>query len=290
MDHGDGIWGMSEWHRDLDPLLDIVEVFGSEMPYEMPYVDLLDQVEQHPQAAGGVLLEADVALVDSAYDYSAVRLEIPWQAPGLPRGRIRLDFAHEGDIGGPPVCPILTLIPRSDGGKPIAVRTASREMSLAWKILWLHIGAQSAEGALGKDLYDAVLLAEDNQTRLSHSHLRKVLNSHLTASETDFHPRAVRTWTVAWDSFRTECPWVQGSAEDWQDRLIRALESMFATTKPEMCDVKIGDMVAINGGPFADVPVIITEIQLNRNTVSGSIHMLGQETRVEIPFDNIRQR
>ncbi|KAK1185667.1 nucleotidyl transferase AbiEii/AbiGii toxin family protein [Streptomyces sp. NBS 14/10] len=83
-------------------------------------------------------------------------------AGGGPPGEVRLDFARDELL---PQAPVWTPIPRGDGGTPIAVRTASRELSLAWKVLWLHADCETEGQAQGKDLYDAVLLAEAHGTR-----------------------------------------------------------------------------------------------------------------------------
>ncbi|MER6319914.1 hypothetical protein ABT237_40140 [Streptomyces sp. NPDC001581] len=55
---------------------------------------------------------------------------------------VRPDFARDEWLPEPPV---LTAIPRGDGTGPTVVRTASRELSLAWKLLWLHAHC-AAEG------------------------------------------------------------------------------------------------------------------------------------------------
>lgn len=98
------------------------------------------------------------------------------------------------------------------------VRTASRELSLAWKLLWLHTDATTEGLAQGKDLYDAVLLAETRDMRLPARLLRAVFPPGATPPTGD----VVRSWSVEWESFRAQHPTVQGSAEEWLDRLCRA--------------------------------------------------------------------
>ncbi|MFI1330818.1 nucleotidyl transferase AbiEii/AbiGii toxin family protein [Streptomyces sp. NPDC020845] len=199
-----------------------------------PYMDLLDRVRRQPEAAPGVLLDADAAKDDGTwtyaeYDTPGVRLVIPWRAEGLPPGEVRLDFARDELL---PQTPVWTPIPRGDGGTPIAVRTASPELSLAWKVLWLHADCETEGRAQGKDLYDAVLLAEAHGTRLSPRLLRKVLRRTLGSGADGFGPGAVARWRVDWSGFRAEHPWVRGTAEDWLGRLARALEPVFAATSP----------------------------------------------------------
>lgn len=195
-----------------------------------PWLDLLDRVEQWPEAAPGVLLAAKKARVDGTwtyaeYDTPGVRLLIPWHAEGVSSGEVRLDFARDEQL---PECPVWTLVPRGDGGRPTAVRTASRELSLAWKLLWLHTDSRDGRRARGKDLYDAVLLAEAEGTRLSPRLLRRVLGRRADAGVDDFSAAAVARWDVDWAGFRKASPWVTGTAEDWLRRLGRALEAMFS--------------------------------------------------------------
>ncbi|MFJ8108008.1 nucleotidyl transferase AbiEii/AbiGii toxin family protein [Streptomyces sp. NPDC096132] len=195
-----------------------------------PYLDLLDRVRASPQAAPGVLLDADAANEDGTwtyaqYDTPGVRLVIPWRAEGLAPGAVSLDFARDELL---PEAPVWTPVPRGDGTR-VAVRTAGRELSLAWKVLWLHADCAAEGQARGKDLYDAVLLAEAEGTRLSPRLLRKVLRRGLGGAADDFGPDAMAGWRVDWDGFRAEHAGVRGAAEDWLGRLIRALGPVFDT-------------------------------------------------------------
>ncbi|MFI7409690.1 nucleotidyl transferase AbiEii/AbiGii toxin family protein [Streptomyces sp. NPDC049627] len=191
-----------------------------------PHRELLDLVRQRPVAAPGVVLDPDAARDDgtwtySAYDTPGVRVTVPWRAEGLPPGEARMDFARDERLPQAPVC---TAVPRGDGGPPAVVRTASRELSLAWKLLWLHTDASTEAGAQGKDLYDAVLLAETRGIRLSPRLLRTVFPPGVAAPT----GAVVRSWSVDWESFRAGHPAVRGTAEEWLDRLCRALTSVTA--------------------------------------------------------------
>ncbi|WP_325099889.1 nucleotidyl transferase AbiEii/AbiGii toxin family protein [Streptomyces sp. GMY02] len=186
-----------------------------------PYQDLLDRVARWPQAAPGVRLAADAARTDGTwtyghYDMPGVRLVIPWHAEGLPPGEVQLDFARDECL---PESPVWTLVPRGGGGPPTAVRTASRELSLAWKLLWLHTDSRGDGGARGKDLYDAVVLAELDGVDLSPRLLRKVLRG----TPDSFSLAESAGWDVDWAEFRNRNPWVTGTARHWLDRLVRAL-------------------------------------------------------------------
>ncbi|MFG2353050.1 nucleotidyl transferase AbiEii/AbiGii toxin family protein [Streptomyces sp. NPDC048521] len=192
-----------------------------------PYLDLLERVTRRPYAAPGVFLDAGSARVDGTWTYAyyatpGVRLLIPWHAQGLPPGEVRLDFARDERLPEPPVW---TLVPRGDGGPPTAVRTASRELSLAWKLLWLHTDSQDGGRAQGKDLYDAVLLAEAEGTALPLRLLRSVFRGTAPVEQNVLCPAALLRRDVDWDGFRRKHPWVRGTAQQWLRRLARALES-----------------------------------------------------------------
>ncbi|MFF5210150.1 nucleotidyl transferase AbiEii/AbiGii toxin family protein [Streptosporangium sp. NPDC000396] len=205
------------WDRDPGP----ADPFPS-------YDDLLDLVRRQPEAAPGVVLRADSARRDltwayaySGYGAGGLRIIIPWQAEGLPSGEAQLDFALDEKLPQPPVW---TMMSRGDGGAPPIVRTASRELSLAWKLLWLHADGAAGGRSQCKDLYDAVLLAEDDRTRLSPQLLRKVLHHSPTSAGTSgFHLNSVRFGEADWAAFRAEHPGVRGTAQDWFHRLVTAL-------------------------------------------------------------------
>ena len=141
-----------------------------------PPGELLALVRAHPDAAPGVRLDAEGAREDgrlglpSADTTPGVRLVVPWHAEGLP-GEVSLDFARDERL---PEAPVLTAVPRGDGGPPAVLLTSSRALSLAWKLLWLQADAAAGGRARGKDLYDAVLLAEAPGTTLSPRLLRRV--------------------------------------------------------------------------------------------------------------------
>ncbi|MFI2203377.1 nucleotidyl transferase AbiEii/AbiGii toxin family protein [Streptomyces sp. NPDC020192] len=191
-----------------------------------PYLDLLERLARHPEAAPGLVLDADKARVDGTWTYAyhdtpGVRLVVPWHAEGLPSGEVRLDFARDEQL---PEAPVWTLVPRGDGGQPVPVRTVSRELSLTWKLLWLHTDSRDGGRAQGKDLYDAVLLAEGQGARLPQRLLRGVFRRAAVPAGPDaLDPAAVLGWDVDWAAFRERYPDVRGAAEEWLRRLVRAL-------------------------------------------------------------------
>ncbi|MFE9424507.1 nucleotidyl transferase AbiEii/AbiGii toxin family protein [Kitasatospora sp. NPDC006697] len=200
----------------------------AEQELSPPHEALLDLVRQRPVAAPGLVLDADAAKDDGTwtyteYDTPGIRLTIPWRAEGLPPGGVLLDFARDERLPTPPVW---TAIPRGDGAGPNVVRTASRELSLAWKLLWLRADCAAEGRAQAKDLYDAVLLAEAAATKLSPRLLRRVLRGepgHAVGAEV-MRLDEVALWSVDWEEFRARHPWLRGTAEEWLARLGRALE------------------------------------------------------------------
>ncbi|MFD0361393.1 nucleotidyl transferase AbiEii/AbiGii toxin family protein [Nocardia sp. GCM10030253] len=184
---------------------------------------VVESIRRNPHVAGGMLwLDADDVDEDgqwayAGYDTLGMRLLVPWYtADDREAGEVRLDFASDETI---PDTPVWTAIPRADGGQPTPVVTASRELSLAWKLLWLHVDATDKGHAAGKDLYDAVLLAESERTHLTPRLLRKVLGPHAHG----FGPDAIRRWQVNWTEFCRAHPSVRGGVDSWLDRLARAL-------------------------------------------------------------------
>ncbi|MEV6955498.1 nucleotidyl transferase AbiEii/AbiGii toxin family protein [Streptomyces sp. NPDC051183] len=100
---------------------------------------------------GGLVMPASEVVSEYIWTYERVpghRLVIPWSAPGLPGGQVQMDFVfHEGL----PAAPERTRVAGAE------LHGATKELSLAWKLLWLATDLYPQ----GKDLYDAVLLAED---------------------------------------------------------------------------------------------------------------------------------
>ncbi|WP_051022190.1 nucleotidyl transferase AbiEii/AbiGii toxin family protein [Nocardia pneumoniae] len=198
--------------------------------------DLVEAIRADPHAGGGVVLDADAAEHDGKWGYSygydygydtpGVRIRVPYHTDSGESGAIRLDFAAEEPL---PDAPVWTAIPRGDGGPPTPVITASRELSLAWKLLWLRSDSMEKDRVAGKDLYDAVVLAECPQTHLTPRLLRTVLGEHAHG----FGPETIRRWRVDWDSFAVT-HWVcyemdiDFDANSWLERLAHAFSALIA--------------------------------------------------------------
>lgn len=106
------------------------------------------------------------------------------------------------------------------------VQGATPELSLAWKLMWL-VNDMHAQG---KDLYDAVLLAERHPLRygLLHEVFRlsgEWPNSHRESILLDDVTQAVGY--VEWDHFVTEYPQFKDAEREYADRLVRAVTRTF---------------------------------------------------------------
>jgi hypothetical protein len=148
------------------------------------------------------------------------RFVFPWQADGLPGGAVQVDVAFGQEMVEPSQ---RQLLPAADGGC-VSVRVASPAQSLAWKLQWLTTDNYPQ----GKDLYDAVLLAE--RFRLPVAVLERTLRlAGVTTMLTGTAEHFVSQWgRVDWENFQAEVPWVDGERDAWEARLIRALGPTFA--------------------------------------------------------------
>lgn len=175
-----------------------------------------------------VRIDAADAVSDDIWTYDRVpgrRLVLPWTSDGLPGGVVQLDFVFNEHL---PVGPEPVVLPSASGGPEVLLNAATAELSLAWKLMWLL----SDMHPQGKDLYDAVLLAE--HTSLRYALLRQVFLD-VDPSE-GCRPMGEREiaglkGTVEWDHFVTEYPDVTGNEADFVERLAAALAPMFRTAE-----------------------------------------------------------
>ncbi|MET7798883.1 hypothetical protein [Streptomyces decoyicus] len=117
------------------------------------------------------------------------------------------------------------------GTAPVVVHAATRALSLAWKVLWL-VSDMHPEG---KDLYDAVLLAES--TELPFALLREVFRG-VDGGSFDRHPVLLETLYGIerdWSELRKEYPdrtglmaREPGAEYEYVERLVAALAPTFA--------------------------------------------------------------
>lgn len=151
------------------------------------------------------------------------RLIIPWNCEDQTQnGTIQMDLVF-GEVM--PSEPIIVSIETSSG-EAINITSASPEQSLAWKLLWL---ATDMYGQ-GKDLYDAVLLAE--QFSLDINLLRETFilgdSDRQYDPFDDFNENGIKNWNIEWDDFKKEYPTISGTEQDWKQRLVKALGPLLA--------------------------------------------------------------
>ncbi|MCX5211498.1 nucleotidyl transferase AbiEii/AbiGii toxin family protein [Kitasatospora sp. NBC_00240] len=191
---------------------------------------MLDGLARAAQRAGEreggtVRFDASAAVGEDIWTYERVpgrRLVLPWTAEGLPGGVVQLDFVFNERL---PVEPEPVLLPRLSGGPGEALLNGvTAELSLAWKLMWLVCDMHPQ----GKDLHDAVLLAEHCELRYD------VLRDTFLDGDPEEALRPVRPETVTalaaqveWTHFETEYPHLAGSAADQVARLAAALTPTF---------------------------------------------------------------
>ncbi|GAB2530248.1 nucleotidyl transferase AbiEii/AbiGii toxin family protein [Nocardia heshunensis] len=121
--------------------------------------DVATRVAKAAQDSPTVDFRASDAVDDDIWTYDRVpgrRLMLPWTAtdPRIPSGTVQLDFVFNETPQQPPIW--TEIARRGSAGPPACLLAATPELSLAWKLLWLSTDRFPE----GKDLYDAVLLAE----------------------------------------------------------------------------------------------------------------------------------
>lgn len=204
----------AEGHRPHVPPEGMRWLRTDDIDRDQPHMDLLALLEAHPLTPDGVRLDPEQAEFDIAFGYAyeagyvggCTRTVVPFDG-----GAIQIDFAYDETLPEPAVP---TAIPRTDG-PPIALWTASAALSLAWKLQWLVTDQADRGAGDGKDLFDAVILAESPGIRLSPK-LRRM------PGVAELDPTTVRTWTVA------SHPCIHDATTQWLDRLARALEQLLS--------------------------------------------------------------
>ncbi|RKN39701.1 nucleotidyl transferase AbiEii/AbiGii toxin family protein [Streptomyces hoynatensis] len=186
--------------------------------------DLARDTEAAARAHGGVAIDAAGRVTEDIWTYDRVpgrRMVLPWTAPGTPGGTVQLDVVFNEPL--PAAAEPTELRPLGDG-PGAAVLAVSPGLSLAWKLLWLVTDAYPQ----GKDLYDAVLLAE--QAPPSYELVR---DAFLAAGCEGLRPPG--DWWLAalsagegWEHFALDYPEVAAGAADCPDRLARALAPLLA--------------------------------------------------------------
>jgi hypothetical protein len=191
-----------------------------------PYGDLRALLRENAQVGDGIVLDVQGFDESSPWAYSGyamlgARVTVPWRVDGRPgSGVVQMDFAMDEPM---PWRPVWTRIPRLDGGFSV-MRAASPELSLAWKLMWLIEDSKGDGVSRGKDLYDAVVLAElgglaglgglgglRGMTRVGGLDLAGLTRRDVEGARVD------------WDAFVAEHPAVEGSVGAWKQRLVDVL-------------------------------------------------------------------
>lgn len=190
---------------------------------------LLTDIARDAAAASArtpVRIDAAAMVTEDIWTYERVpgrRMLLPWTASGIPGGTVQLDFVFNEPLPAPPVPTELRPLGEGPGCR---LPAASPALSLAWKLVWLV----NDRYPQGKDLYDAVLLAD--HTPPTYDMVRGAL---VLAGEDGLIP-AGHWWLdnlqyVDWDGFDDDYPSATVDHEALGARLVRALEPLFAEAR-----------------------------------------------------------
>ncbi|MFE2286958.1 nucleotidyl transferase AbiEii/AbiGii toxin family protein [Streptomyces sp. NPDC059443] len=209
---------------DLDFVV-VPQTLAMESPFS---ARMLDGIAEAADGRSGI--DASGAVIEDIWTYDRVpgrRMVLPWSVPGLPAGQVQLDFVFNEKLAVAPE--------RVELACGATVLAASPALSLAWKLLWLV----TDQNPQGKDLYDAVLLAE--RYELPYELLIEVFRAAeawpITVDrEPDLQdvvrgPRVDREWR----HFAAEYPHLSGAGQstDYTNRLFAAIYPTFRTRQSE---------------------------------------------------------
>ncbi|WP_017585696.1 nucleotidyl transferase AbiEii/AbiGii toxin family protein [Nocardiopsis ganjiahuensis] len=215
--------------RDLD-FVALPETRSAEHHDSVRMLDDLVSAVGALEPPAGLVFDTAGTRGESIWTYeraSGRRLVIPWQHTEgphevLPPGTVQVDVVFQEPLPEPPLAATVGDIP---------VLIAGPELSLAWKVQWLVTDTYPQ----GKDLYDAVLLAESHP--LPHDLLMRVLRPEMDAeademnerylSDGEGHLRCDYDLIQGWEHFVRDCPWVEGGPGEWIDRFEAALAPTF---------------------------------------------------------------
>ncbi len=176
------------------------------------------------EMAGEVdVLESEVT-VDSIWTYERAegrRLTVPWMA-GTRRDAVQVDIVFREPLQDAPTRQTVSrgepVGGYREGDAGATLWFASKAESLAWKVLWLDTDGYPQ----GKDLYDAVLLAEGEP--LSLDLLERVYAGKGLRWRHETDTRFVYAWDVDWDAFARDCPALaSGDRGQWLTRFAETL-------------------------------------------------------------------
>ncbi len=183
------------------------------------------------QRLRGSRLGRDIEILDQPFPMTkirtyegaqGIRMLVPWSHADISQqGSLQMDFAFGEPLPSPPVTTRVGI----GSFTPIELRTASREQSLAWKLMWLA----TDPFIQGKDLYDAVLLAES--TSVTADLVRATFSGFHDQTRNPFEgfdALLLMRQHVLWDEFAANHPHVEGTLQEWKQRLVNALQPVWA--------------------------------------------------------------
>ncbi|MCF2531007.1 nucleotidyl transferase AbiEii/AbiGii toxin family protein [Yinghuangia soli] len=221
------------WYGDAarEPAdLDFVVTPHTWLPAEPRSTRMLDDIAAAAAAVaaarGVVRIDGDAARREEVWSYDrapGMRLMLPWDAWHAEEpfaGAIRLDFVFKEPL---PEEPRPTAVSARGAGDTCRLLAATPEQSLAWKLLWMMTDQRPD----GKDLYDAMLLAEATPLPLD------LLMRTLVATDPQwagrrFEPKALFRARPDVRGFRESNPEITDSTESLGRRLAAALAPTFA--------------------------------------------------------------
>ncbi|MEU8287745.1 nucleotidyl transferase AbiEii/AbiGii toxin family protein [Micromonospora sp. NPDC048905] len=179
---------------------------------------LLDAVKAAVRATPDAGLQPDRISEAAIWTYDRAdgrRLVVPFSTAGAPDGHVQIDIVFGEQL---PLPPETVMLP----GVAEPMLAAPAALALAWKLLWLATDSYPQ----GKDLYDAVLLAETTTVDLDL--VRRLMRPDLAVEADRFDAETVLTWGVDWANFTDEYPGIEGTVEQWTQRLALALDRAWA--------------------------------------------------------------
>ena len=209
--------------KDLDWVFQPFETKADDALAHQCLAEIRDLIARNPRVGD---VEIDVARIasDEIWTYERAagrRLIFPFRAPSGAGREVQIDIVWQETLWQPPV---RTTIPTRGGA--IELWAATPALSLAWKLLWLA-GDMHPQG---KDLYDAVLLAERGvalSEPLDFGLLRRVFDGDDWWAKQPLTLDDFRDLQVDWPNFVLDYPFIEGDAQRWQARLTAALRPTF---------------------------------------------------------------
>ncbi|MFI1917019.1 nucleotidyl transferase AbiEii/AbiGii toxin family protein [Nocardia sp. NPDC020380] len=198
----------------------------NDVPADHMHEDLVARAADLAAAAGGVRIRPSTGCAENIHrfpygDIPGRRVAVLWESTDAGSGYLDIDFAFGETL---PTAPIRTVIPQlCSSGAPIVLPTVDPSLSLAWKLAWLEAETNDESRARGKDLFDAVLLAEHCAPDLLRDAVLPFCRAH---RQTPSKYLAYLThWArcVDWDSFAEDYPLLESAHDEFTERLSRAL-------------------------------------------------------------------